>query len=205
MGYNTSHALAVLPKFMPTPAQAKLELLIICFGANDSCLPDDPTGHHVPVDIYRNNLIAMINNARVQAHKPLILLVTPPPIDERQQIITDRARGCTQTRRTVENTERYVKACREVGSQLKIPVVDIWTSFFRHAGLIESVDILGCRGIVTNEAFQSLFSDGLHLTSAGYRLVFENVMKCLKVNYSLLDPDKMEYCYPPWEVAPKLP
>jgi hypothetical protein len=95
----------------------------------------------------------MINNPKVQAHKPLILLVTPPPIDEPQQIIADQARGFTRVRRTAENTERYVKACKEVSSQLKIPVVDIWTLFFWYAGLIESVDILGCRGIVTNEAF----------------------------------------------------
>ncbi len=44
---------------------------------------------------------------------------------------------------------------------------------------------------------------GLHLTPAGYKLMFEEVVKCLEVNYPLLNPERIEYRYAPWEVAPK--
>ncbi len=114
------------------------------------------------VDEYRDNLTAIINNPKVKAQRSHILLMTPPPVDEHQQIHADQARGFSQLRRTAENTERYAKACRELGSQLKVPVVDIWTSFLCHAGWAKGETLLGSRDIAVNGTFQSLFSDGEH-------------------------------------------
>ena len=133
---------------------------IVCFGANDSCLPNDPTGHHVPVDVYRDNLRAIVNHPAVQAHKPQILLVTPPPIDEYQQSAVDQAKGFTQLRRTVGNTEKYVKACRDVGSELNLPVADIWARFLKYSGWNEDEYIPGSQNTTTNKTLQSLLSDG---------------------------------------------
>lgn len=163
------------------------------------------------------------------AHKPRILLLTPPPVDEYQQVIADQARGFDQIRRIAENTKLYAETCREVGSQLKVPVVDIWKSFLQHAGWIEGQEHLpGSREIPANETLQSLLSDGdysrgcvgslysyevcrrqltsavgLHLTPSGYKLVYEEVMKSIKANYPEIDPDKMPFKYPPWEQAPR--
>ncbi len=167
----------------------------------------------------------MINSPEVQAHKPRVLVVTPPPIDEHQQMIADGTRGFTQVRRTTENTRRYAETCREVGSQLGIPVVDIWTTFLLHAGWTGGDPILGSRNLAPSGTLQSLFSDGeclsathvnasigarrrlmrqgLHLTPAGYKLVFDEVMKGIKEHYPSLDPDRLAFCYPPWEVAPR--
>lgn len=155
--------------------------------------------------------------------------MTPPPVDEYQQAIADQAKGFDPVRRIAENTKMYAQACREVGSQLKVPVVDIWRSFLQHAGWIEGQEHLpGSRKIPANETLQSLFSDGdyswrrarflykhgvhrseltsavgLHLTPSGYQLVYEEVMASIKANYPDIDPDKMPYKYPPWEQAPK--
>ena len=86
--------------------------------------------------------------------------MTPPPLDEYQRITADKAKGFHQLRRTAANTAEYVNVCREVGSELKVPVVDIWTLFLRHAGWVEGEPLLGTRGIAANGVFQSFFSDG---------------------------------------------
>ncbi|KAJ5619152.1 hypothetical protein N7510_003136 [Penicillium lagena] len=234
-GYNTEHGLIALPIFMPTPAQAKVELLvsgpidlveaqltsskIVCFGANDSCLPHDPTGHHVPLEAYCENLTAMITCAEVKAHLPRILLVTPPPIDEYQRVLADQSKGYFQIRRTATNTRKYAQACKETASRLNVPTVDIWTSFLKHAGWAEGLVLPGSRDVTPNETLQNLFYDGghvrydswsltdtligLHLSPEGYKLVFDEVLNAIKANYPDLDPDKMEYVFPTWEEAPK--
>lgn len=87
--------------------------------------------------------------------------MTPPPIDEYQQEIADQAKGFDPGRRLAENTRMYAQACREVGSELNIPIVDIWESFLHYAGWKESQENLtGSRKIPINEILQSLFSDG---------------------------------------------
>ena len=95
------------------------------------------------------------------AHKPRVLLLTPPPIDEYQQVLADQARGFTPVRRLAENTGAYAEACRDVGAQLGIPVVDIWTAFLRQAGWRSKQQFLpGSREIPPNKVFQSFFTDG---------------------------------------------
>ena len=87
--------------------------------------------------------------------------MTPPPVDEYQQVIADEARGLTPVRRIAENTEKYAEVCREVGAQFGVPVVDIWKSFLRYAGWIEGQEYLpGSRKIPARKSFQSLFTDG---------------------------------------------
>lgn len=97
----------------------------------------------------------------MRAHKLRLLLVTPPPVDEYQQALADEAKGFTPVRRLAENTAKYAQVCREVGVQLQVPVVDIWTAFLKHFGWREGQEYLpGSRMIPANEIFQSLFSDG---------------------------------------------
>ena len=38
-GYNTTQALAILPKFVPSPEQSRVRFMLIFFGANDARLP----------------------------------------------------------------------------------------------------------------------------------------------------------------------
>ena len=100
-------------------------------------------------------------SSELTTHKPRILLVTPPPVDEYQQVIADQARGFDSVRLIAENTKMYAQTCIEVGSELKVPVVDIWTSFLHYAGWIEGQEhLLGSRKVPPNETLQGLFSDG---------------------------------------------
>lgn len=64
-----------------------------------------------------------------------------------------------------------MKACKEVGSRLGVPVVDIWTSFLRHAGWTEGSVILGGPDMEINEEFNNLFSDGWYLKTPNLMFV----------------------------------
>lgn len=45
---------------------------------------------------------------------------------------------------------------------------------------------------------------GLHLTPAGYTLLFEEVFQAIQANFPALDPEKMPFCHSPWDVAAKI-
>lgn len=91
-GYNTSQALQVLPEVMPQRSQARVRLMAIFFGANDARLPNTPGGpdQHVPLEQYKSNLRKIATHQCIQAHSVIrIILVTPPPVDERKLIEAD--------------------------------------------------------------------------------------------------------------------
>lgn len=103
----------------------------------------------------------MINHPTVQAHRPAILIVTPPPIDERQRIEADKQKGFgDQLRRSATHTAKYAAACRDVATAYGCPVVDTWTSFAHQAGWKDGDVVVGNRDTEENKAFQSLFTDG---------------------------------------------
>jgi len=71
---------------------------------------------HVPLQISKLNLKALVTHPAVVAHHPKIILVTPPPIDEIRQEEVDDAKGYPLCRRA-SVTARYAEAARQVGAE----------------------------------------------------------------------------------------
>jgi lysophospholipase L1-like esterase len=107
-GYTSREARKLLE-----PAVLRLEpdFVILFFGANDSVLPDQVP--HVPPAEYAQNLRDIAD--RVAYTGAWLILVTPPPVNER----------LTKSRR-LEHTEHYAKACREIGREMNVPVIDLF-------------------------------------------------------------------------------
>lgn len=226
-GYNTDQARRVLPNFMPTPEQATVRLIAIFFGANDSCLPHYPSHQHVPLDKYKENLKTIISHATVTAHQDVkILLIVPPPIDERMLKDNGFADG-----REAPVTAKYAQAAREVAGEFvaankakyeaklgngryeplrtDVASVDLWTEFMKRAvgGNEDDIpkDLLpGDKNAPVYPALQELFVDGLHFTPLAYELMFETVLKTIKEKFPELHPEKIEWEHPHWADAPKL-
>lgn len=57
----------------------------VFFGANDATPPHYDSKKHVPVDLYRENLVSILQHPTVRAHAPHLILITPPPVDEHQR------------------------------------------------------------------------------------------------------------------------
>ncbi|MCL7035420.1 hypothetical protein MKW94_021614, partial [Papaver nudicaule] len=93
----------------------------------------------------------------------LILLITPPPIDEDGRIrhpFGDSSSGLPE--RTNEAAGAYAKACVEVADECGVIGVDLWTKMQQCPNWEKSC-----------------LSDGLHLTPNGNKIVYEEVIKKL--------------------------
>jgi len=212
-GYNTNHAVIMLDKqihrwFQPATAH---RVVSVCFGANDSVhvgLPSPLSVQHVPLDQFETNLIHLIQ--RIQQYQPhggessssslqsthnsesfgsfadgstSVLLITPPPIDEVAWLRTMAGRygpTCTTLNRTNKHTGLYANAVCEVARQYSLPCVDLYHTMLAKKG------------------WQSMLSDGLHLTESGNKLLFELVLDCLQTNFPELSPSALPFEGPVW-------
>ncbi|KAJ5132017.1 Esterase SGNH hydrolase-type subgroup [Penicillium atrosanguineum] len=200
-GYTTSHAIKVFPKFFPSPQIANVRFMTIFFGANDACVPTHD--QHVPLEQYKENLKSIIQHPATKAQNPYIIIITPPPVNEYQLEDFDSEKDTPHPSRTAAFSKMYSEAALEVGSSLNIPVADIWTAFMETTGWKEGQPLVGSRDLPSNEQFADLFTDGLHLMPAGYRIVYDEVLKVIRANWPEQAPENLPLVFPPWTQAPK--
>lgn len=105
-------------------------------------------------------MVKIATHELVVAQKTQVILVTPPPVDERLCLATDKAKGIDVMRRTAKNTARYAEAVRAVGKQLGLPVLDMWSAFMKEAGWKEGEVLPGSSEIPQNPVFVRLMHDG---------------------------------------------
>ncbi|KAF8409008.1 hypothetical protein HHK36_005079 [Tetracentron sinense] len=176
-GYNTRWALRVLEKVFPAVEETPLAVTVF-FGANDASLPDRGSAfQHVPLLEYKQNLHDIVSFIKVffslslflingfkRWPTTLVLLITPPPIDEDGRLrfpYGDNPSGLPE--RTNEAASAYAKECIAVAGECGVPVVDIWT---RMQQLPDWPKVC--------------LRDGLHLTQSGNKIVFEEVVERLR-------------------------
>lgn len=165
----------------------------IWFGANDACLPGNY--QHVPLDAYKACLKQIIQHPLAAEHKTKFILITPPPVNEHQ----------TQpdVARVAWHTKKYAEACKEVGAELNVPVVDVWTLFMHHAGWTEGKPLDGSIDVPENPKLRELFTDGLHLTPVGYKMVYEELTKTIKSKYPEEAPENLPSKFDRWTEVPR--
>ena len=133
----------------------------VFFGANDACLPGSSTNQHVPLDQYKKNLHAILKHSSVLAQNPRLILLTPPPVNEYQLEEADLVRGNQDPLRSAEHTKKYADACRQVGTELGVVVLDVWSIFMAETGWKEGDDALaGSKKVARNETLDRLLVDG---------------------------------------------
>jgi lysophospholipase L1-like esterase len=155
------------------------------------------------VETYKENLKKIIQHPATVAQNPRILILTPPPVNEYQLEEFDIAKDTPHPSRTVKQTKLYSEAAREVAASLGIAVVDLWTAFMTAAGWKDGEPLIGSRDAPNNEKLQSFFTDGLHFTGDGYRLMYEEVMKTIIAKWPDQAPETLEMVFPGWMEAPK--
>ncbi|XVE51440.1 hypothetical protein DITRI_Ditri02bG0040600 [Diplodiscus trichospermus] len=180
-GYNTRWALTVLDRVFPELGSGGSDgapepplAVTVFFGANDACLPDRYAAfQHVPLDEYKHNLHSIVSSFKKRWTKALIILITPPPIDEDERLrhpYAENPSGLPE--RTNEAAGAFAKACVETARECGIPVVDLWTKMHQHP-----------------DWRKAYLRDGLHLTQDGNKVVFEEVIK--KLNDGGLSLEKL--------------
>ncbi|ERN13963.1 hypothetical protein AMTRI_Chr01g133070 [Amborella trichopoda] len=173
-GYNTRWVLKVLDRVFPLKSQTQslslaspsnVVAVTLFLGANDASLPDRSSAfQHVPIAEYHQNLLAIIAHFKALWPCTVILLITPPPIDEDGRLrypYGENPSGLPE--RTLESAKAYATACLEVGREACVPVIDL------------------CSKMQSTPGWEKLYlSDGLHLTAEGNRVVFEEVVEALQ-------------------------
>ncbi|OCK78432.1 SGNH hydrolase [Lepidopterella palustris CBS 459.81] len=197
-GYNTDQAVDVLPMIIPAPEYARIRFLMVFFGANDASIPEALNKQHVPLARYRENLLRIVTHPAIVAHKPRVILVTPPPVNEHLQWIRDKARGFERVSRTAVATKSYADAVCELGKELGIPVLNLWKTFISKTGWKIEEPIPGSMEINENSILEDLMHDGLHFNPAGYRILYDEMMKLIAEHWPDQLPENLPYIFPTW-------
>lgn len=166
-GYNTRWALRVWKRAMDgvcvegNPPVA----VTVFFGANDASLADRSCAfQHVPLPEYQSNLRAICSFLKERWPSTVVILITPPPIDEDGRLrfpFGDNPPGLPE--RTNQSAGAYAKACIAVAKESGIPVIDIWSKMQQFPNWEKS-----------------FLRDGLHFTAGGNRVLFEEVVGRLR-------------------------
>ncbi|TVU12509.1 hypothetical protein EJB05_46160, partial [Eragrostis curvula] len=81
-GYNTRWAARVAERAVASIA-GPVRAVTVFFGANDAALPDRASKlQHVPVAEYKDNLRAICALLKKRWPSVVVILITPPPVDE---------------------------------------------------------------------------------------------------------------------------
>jgi len=208
-GYNTLQALRAVPLCLPDPKEAKMRFALIMFGANDARIPDTPGGPEQSISLsdYTKNLRHLVNHPTVKSHDAChIILVTPPPIDERKCLLADREKYPDLgrvLRRTCVNTARYAQAVRDLGAEMSLPVLDIHTAMLAHCGYSrDTAHLAGAIDAPANANLQALLADGLHFSGDGYRLLFFELMTLIERTWPDQMPSRLPGRLPAWDYQP---
>jgi lysophospholipase L1-like esterase len=186
-GYTSKLALDVLPNFFPVSLQADVPLMTVFFGANDACLPG--SAQHVPIDEYIAGVKNIVQHELVRRQRTKVILIIPGPVDEYQLINNER---------TAANTKLYADACRQIGNDLKLPLVDLWSILMDKAGWDGSSTLIGSKECGKSEIFSDLLSDGLHFTAEAYSIMFQELMKVMYEKLPEQTPEQMPMVFPAW-------
>ena len=168
-------------------------LVTLYLGTNDAALPDSGTKEsriHTPVDEFAANLRSIIALLVPQygAHvspgatppsqylstSTALILVTPGQVNITQWQLRNLTTppypptSSLPITRSVPATEKYAAAVRSLARDWHIPCLDMWP-------------------LTAESEWQRMFSDGLHLSDAGNRVVYDEVMRLVREEYGELE------------------
>ncbi|KAL4559719.1 hypothetical protein LXL04_031864 [Taraxacum kok-saghyz] len=181
-GYTTRWALFLLHHIFPLGSTTPPIATTVFFGANDAALPGRTSERqYVPLEEYKENLRKIVHHLKECSPSTLIVLITPPPIDEEGRLEYAKSmygeKAMKLPERTNENTGIYANECVEVAKELGVGSVNLWSKMQETQG------------------WQKKFlSDGLHLTGDGNRVVYEEVVKVF--NGAWLSASEMPLDFP---------
>uniref|UniRef100_A0A0D9V0R1 Uncharacterized protein n=1 Tax=Leersia perrieri TaxID=77586 RepID=A0A0D9V0R1_9ORYZ len=149
-GYNTRWALFLLQQIFPLVGMPPPLATTVFFGANDAAL------------------LGRTSERQHDCSKSMvIMLITPPPVDEDGRERYARSLYGEEARKLPERTNEmagvYAGQCIELAREMNIYCIDIWSKMQETAG------------------WHKLYlSDGLHLTPEGNAVVHKEVVQTLR-------------------------
>ena len=174
-GYNTRHAVNLLPKVFGQDMDPNNTLFVtVFFGANDASLPGEREhNQHVPIEEYEDNLRLIVQDIGSKLKETPIILITPPPLDEKTWDNYCRKEFDDLSPRSNAQSKAY-------GERVKIVANDLGCY------LVDSFSLLGGNSDVS--VYSKTLEDGLHLSAKGEVLLYDGLMDVIKRDLPHLAP-----------------
>ncbi|EJU05265.1 SGNH hydrolase [Dacryopinax primogenitus] len=175
-GYNAKFLYEIVKQMVVEKSRkdfSEVALVTLFIGANDATDPVLNPRQHIPLPLYKEKVKAILGFFPPSTPK---ILITPPPVQPERFA---RFINADKPDRDIKVTKKYAEAIVEIGKELGLPVVDVFELFEK----------------VPQEEWDSLFTDGLHLSSRAYKLVYDALTSVIKSKYSALDPEKMRMLF----------
>ncbi|KAA8539581.1 hypothetical protein F0562_026273 [Nyssa sinensis] len=162
-GWNSRRALQVLDQVFPKDAAIQPSLVIVYFGGNDSMGPHaSGLGPHVPLPEYIENMRKIAIHLKNLSETTRIIFLSSPPVNEAR--LSQGTSGIfSELVRTNELCRSYSEACIELSQEMGVKVVDLWTAIQKR-----------------DDWLTACFTDGVHLSAEGSKIVVEEILKVLK-------------------------
>ncbi|KAL5742554.1 hypothetical protein ACOSP7_029286 [Xanthoceras sorbifolium] len=162
-GWNSRRAVQVLDQVFPKDAAVQPSLVIVYIGGNDSMRPHPSgLGPHVPLPEYIENMRKIALHLKSLSPKTRIIFLSTPPVNE-QQIRERLSDLVADMGRTNEGCRIYSEACLELCRELDVKAIDLWTAMQQR-----------------DDWLTACFTDGIHLSSEGSKIVAEEILKVLR-------------------------
>lgn len=162
-GWNSRLALQVLDRVFPKDAAVQPTLVIVYFGGNDATNPHPSgKGAHVPLPEYVENMRKIAFHLKSLSENIRIIFLSSPPVNE-ERIRAIFGNAFDDQARTNEACLKYTEALVELGEQLDIKVIDLYTAIQQR-----------------DDWAKACFIDGIHFSSEGSKIVVKEILKVLK-------------------------
>ncbi|KAJ4200719.1 hypothetical protein NW767_007338 [Fusarium falciforme] len=165
------------------------------------------TNQHVPLERYKENLTKIINHPRITAHKPQIILVTPPPLDEIKSTPRSLGNGHKAALRHFAVSASYSEVVRQVAKENPgVALVDLWQVFMDKAAEMASPGdytpggpLLGSPENGKQGGLDVLLPDGLHMGGQGYQIFYDALLPHIGKEWKGLgEEDRTGWAIPDW-------
>ncbi|KAJ6892002.1 GDSL esterase/lipase CPRD49-like isoform X2 [Populus alba x Populus x berolinensis] len=178
-GWNSRRAIQVLDQVFPKEAPVQPSLVIVYFGGNDSMGPHSSgLGPHVPLDEYIENMRKIAIHLKMENVVLMLLLnafkssslsdttriifLSCPPVDE-TRVGSGLSGILSELIRTNELCQNYSNACIKLCQEMGVEVVDLFSAFQKR-----------------DDWTKACFTDGVHLSAEGSKIVVEEILKVLR-------------------------
>ncbi|EOY17798.1 SGNH hydrolase-type esterase domain - like 2 [Theobroma cacao] len=162
-GWNSRRAVEVLDHVFPKDAATQPSLIITYFGGNDSMGPHPSgLGPHVPLNEYIEHMRKIAIHLKSLSDSTRLIFLTCPPVDE-DRVSKNTSEFFSHLIRTNELCQKYSEACVKLCQELDVKVVDLFTAFQRR-----------------DNWTADCFTDGVHLSAEGSKIVVAEILKVLK-------------------------
>ncbi|KAK8954041.1 GDSL esterase/lipase CPRD49 [Platanthera zijinensis] len=163
VGWNTRRAVQVLDEIFPKDSSVQPSLIIVYFGGNDSIGPyPSGLGPHVPLPEYKENMRRIATHVKNLSEKTRAIFLSCPPLNE-ERLRKSTSSALSEIVRTNETCRLYSEACIEVCAEMNLKVIDLWTAIQQR-----------------DDWDEACFTDGLHFSSEGSKIVVEQILKVIK-------------------------